>query len=39
VALRWKRAGERIRYRVSVPGGYSVTVENLSGQELIPETT
>ena len=37
VELRWQKADGRIRYRVSVPSGTTVAVENLSGLDLVRE--
>jgi alpha-L-rhamnosidase len=37
VALRWRRDGERLRYKLSAPAGYAVTVENLSRFALVRE--
>jgi alpha-L-rhamnosidase len=37
LAMRWRKDGEAIRYTVDVPAGYAVTVENLSGKELVRE--
>ena len=36
VRLEWWREGELIGYRVSLPEGYRVKVENASGRELLP---
>ncbi len=35
ISLRWWREGTKIAYRVDVPAGYSIQVENLSGKELV----
>lgn len=35
VSMRWWRDGEKILYRLSVPAGYRVDVENNSGKELV----
>jgi len=37
VELRWRRDGEKLRYRLRVPEGYACKVENLSGRELARE--
>jgi alpha-L-rhamnosidase len=34
VSLKWERADKRIRYALSLPEGYKVKVENLSGYQL-----
>jgi len=34
VQLRWWKEGDRLAYRLSVPEGYVVKIENLSGREL-----
>jgi alpha-L-rhamnosidase len=38
VELRWHKRPGAILYRVTVPEGYAVRIENLSGRELIAET-
>jgi alpha-L-rhamnosidase len=35
VSLEWRRRGRELRYRVSVPAGWSVEVENLSRSRLV----
>ncbi|MGO8676928.1 MAG: hypothetical protein ACLQVX_13780 [Limisphaerales bacterium] len=37
VELRWRRDGARLRYRVGVPSGYTVNVDNRSKLELVKE--
>jgi alpha-L-rhamnosidase len=34
VSLRWWKEGEGIHYRASVPAGYRLKIENLSGKRL-----
>jgi alpha-L-rhamnosidase len=34
IQLRWWKAGEELCYRLAVPQGYQVTIENLSGRRL-----
>ncbi|NLE60541.1 MAG: hypothetical protein GX616_19520, partial [Planctomycetes bacterium] len=35
VTMRWWREGEKTLYRLSVPAGYRIEVENLTGKELV----
>jgi alpha-L-rhamnosidase len=35
VAIRWWKDGEKIAYRIELPAGYDVKVENISGRELV----
>lgn len=37
VTLRWRRDGEKLRYKLSAPAGYATTVTNLSRFELMRE--
>ena len=37
VELRWHRDGGTLRYRIGVPFGYAVTVDNRSKLELVKE--
>jgi len=37
VELRWRADGNRLRYRLSVPAGYTVNVEDRRGRELVRE--
>ena len=37
VELRWRRDRARLRYRVGVPSGYTVNVDNRSKLELVKE--
>ncbi len=35
VVVRWQQDGDKLAYRVDVPAGYGITVENNTGRELI----
>ena len=35
IRLRWWKEGRRLAYRLGVPPGYEVKVENLSGRPLV----
>jgi hypothetical protein len=35
--LRWRKDGGKLRYKLSVPAGYAVEIENRSGRELVRE--
>ena len=35
VALRWWKDGDKLAYRLTVPEGYKVDVENRSGRQLV----
>ncbi|HOA74803.1 MAG TPA: hypothetical protein PL151_17985 [Phycisphaerae bacterium] len=35
VSLRWWKEGDRTLYRLDAPAGYTVTVQNLTGRELV----
>ncbi|MCX7806115.1 MAG: hypothetical protein N3A38_13115, partial [Planctomycetota bacterium] len=37
VSLSWERRGRKLRYRLTVPAGYEVGIENPDGMELEPE--
>ena len=37
IELSWRKDGERLLYRLSVPAGYRVSIENCSGLELLEE--
>ena len=37
VSMRWWKDGETLHYRVDAPAGYTVTVENLSGKNVVRE--
>jgi alpha-L-rhamnosidase len=37
IQLRWWKEGEQLRYKLAVPAGYQVEVENLSGKSLAPQ--
>jgi alpha-L-rhamnosidase len=37
ISLRWRKDGDRILYRIDAPSGYTVSVENRSGKELVAE--
>jgi hypothetical protein len=37
VELGWRKDGDKLRYKLSVPAGYVTGVENLSGRELVRE--
>jgi alpha-L-rhamnosidase len=37
IRMRWWKDGAKIRYRLQTPDGYQVTVQNISGKELVKE--
>ena len=37
IQLSWRKAGQQLRYHLSVPPAYRVSIENCSGLELVEE--
>lgn len=37
ICLRWRKGQDKLHYRISVPAGYTVQIQNLSGAELVRE--